>query len=127
MDSKNQFYIFCLCLAVGFVGGLFYEPFSLLRKLFRNHHRLHRIIGFIADTLYTFTFTILCLFVAYLLHFPDFRMYMILGYGVGLIIYSKILHRTLAIFEKVCYNMLVKVFRKAKIKKKLSKRGEYNI
>jgi hypothetical protein len=52
---------------------------------------------------------------------------MILGYAIGLIIYLKILHRTLAIFEKVCYNMFTKVVKKAKSKKKLSKRGEYNI
>lgn len=127
MDSKNQFYIFCFCLAIGFVGGLMYEPFSFIRKLFKHQKPLNKIIGVIADLLYCLTLTALCIFTAYLLHFPDFRLYMILGYAIGLIIYLKILHRTLAIFEKVCYNMFTKVVKKAKSKKKLSKRGEYNI
>ena len=127
MDSKNQFYIFCLCLAIGFVGGLLYEPFSFIRKVFKKQTRLCQSIRFIADILYCLTCTVFCIFSAFWLHFPNFRLYMILGYAIGLIIYSKILHRTLAIFEKVCYNIIVKVAKKAKIKKKLSKRGGNNI
>ena len=120
MDSANQFTYFCLCVLSGFIGGIFYEPFALLRILFGCNKGKNRVVGNILDILFCLTFTFLCIIACYLFHFPDFRLYMFLGFGVGIGIYLKSLHRILAFFQKVCYNMLTKLISKAKKTKKNS-------
>ena len=123
MDSRNQFTVFCLCLLIGGAGGVIYEPFVLLRWIFKCHNGKNKIIGVMADLLFCFTFSILCIYASYRLHFPSFRMYMCIGYGVGFIIYLKILHRIVAIFEKVCYNIHTQRVKKGeKARKTLKKR-----
>jgi len=117
-----QFIIFLQCVLVGFVGGILYEIPSLFRWIFRCNRGKNAAIGAILDALFWIGFTIWCIFAAFLFHFPDFRVYMIVGYGIGLIIYLKILHRIVAFFKKVCYNGLTKMVKKAKNKKKLSKK-----
>lgn len=117
-----QFIIFLQCVLVGFVGGILYEIPSLFRWIFRCNRGKNATIGAILDALFWIGFTIWCIFAAFLFHFPDFRVYMIVGYGIGLIIYLKILHRIVAFFKKVCYNGLTKMVKKAKNKKKLSKK-----
>ncbi|MBR2646427.1 MAG: hypothetical protein IKD47_02585 [Clostridia bacterium] len=107
---------------MGFVGGILYEIPSLFRWIFRCNRGKNATIGAILDALFWIGFTIWCIFAAFLFHFPDFRVYMIVGYGIGLIIYLKILHRIVAFFKKVCYNGLTKMVKKAKNKKKLSKK-----
>ncbi len=65
---------------------------------------------------------ILCISITFLLDFPSLRVYMIIGYAIGGIIYLKTLRRIVAFFEKVCYNKIIKLIRKAKNKKKLSEK-----
>ena len=61
-----------------------------------------------------------------MLHFPAFRVYIGIGYALGGIIYLQILHKTLAIFKKVCYNMSTKIVQKVKKARKNSSK-EVNI
>lgn len=123
MDSQNQFYVFWLCVAVGFCGGLLYELFTFISKLF-GQGRGRKIAVFLCDTAFFIAFAAFATFVAAELHFPDFRVYMWLGYALGGIIYLKTLRRIVAFLENVCYNV---VQQKVKSKKKLFEKGDENI
>lgn len=127
MDSKNQFTVFCLCIAVGFVGGLIYEIFALFRFLFGCERGKLAFLGGIFDVLFFIVFSLFCIFSAFLLRFPSFRAYMWLGYALGGGLYAKTLRRMVAFLEKVCYNVLRNIVIKAKTKKKLSKSGDKDI
>lgn len=123
MDSKNQLYYFCLSLLVGFVAGISYELFAIARQIFRCEKGKNKALGVILDIIYPIIFAILCVFAQFCFQFPAFRVYIWIGYAVGFIIYLKILRRILAFLQKVCYNKLAKVLRKANFRKKLSKKG----
>ena len=118
MDTKNQFAYFLLSVAIGFVGGLLYELFALVRLLFRVKDGKRKALGVGIDITFCICFAILCIYASFFLHFPDFRGYMCIGWLVGGIIYLKILHRIVAFLEKVCYNVLVKMVTKARSKEK---------
>ena len=124
MDSKGQFGIFCLCVAVGIVGGVIYEFFVLFRALFRCGKGKNKIVGILLDVAFFVCFGGLCIYTAYRFRFPNLRFYMWIGYAVGGIIYLKTLRRIVAFLEKVCYNKAIKVAKKVKTKKKLSKTGD---
>lgn len=125
MDSKNQFWVFCLCLGVGLVGGVLYEAFSFVRFCFGCRREKNKTLGIIIDVVFFSAFAVICIYGAYLLHFPSFRVYMWAGYALGITIYLKTLHRILAFLENICYNKSISVIKRARKKKKLSKvRGE---
>lgn len=124
MDGKGQFGVFCLCIAVGFVGGLFYEFFVLLRALFRCGRGKNKLVGVLLDVAFFVCFAGLCIYAAYRFRLPNLRFYMWIGYGLGWIIYLKTLRRIVALLQKVCYNKAIKVAKKVKTKKKLSKTGD---
>ena len=122
MDTKNQFAYFLLSVGIGIVGGILYEIFALLRLLVHGR-RCEQPIGIALDMLYGCSFAAVGIWITYLLYFPGFRVYMWIGYLLGGIIYSKTLRRIVAFSEKVCYNELAKLVKKAKKRKKLSKKG----
>ena len=123
MDSKNQLFYFCLSIVIGFAAGLPYEMFAAVRQAFGCNRSKNKALGIVLDVIYPLCFAILCIFAQFIFHFPAFRVYIWMGCTLGFIIYLKILRRTLAFLQKTCYNMLAKILRKAKIKKKLSKKG----
>ena len=118
MDSQNQFTFFLLSVAIGFAGGLLYEPFAFVRRAFRCDRGKRKALGVGIDVAYCINFAILCVFASFCMRFPSFRGYMCLGWAVGGAIYLKFLHRIVAFCEKVCYNVLVKIVTKAKSKEK---------
>ncbi|MBE5747041.1 MAG: hypothetical protein E7352_02560 [Clostridiales bacterium] len=124
MDSKGQLGVFCICIAVGFVGGMLYEVVVLLRALFRCGKGKNKILGIILDTTFFIGLALLFTYAAYRFRFPALRVYMWIGYAVGGIIYLKTLRRILAFLQKVCYNRIAKMAEKYKTKKKLSKMGD---
>lgn len=123
MDGKNQFLVFCVCVAVGFVGGLPYELVAIVRLLFACEKNKNKPLGIMLDILFFISFAATCVAAAYFFKFPPFRAYMWLGYACGGIIYSKILRRIVAIPEKICYNAIIKAVKRFKGKKKPSKKG----
>ena len=123
MDSVGQFPVFILCVIFGYCGGLLYEVFALFRLLFGCERR-ENIIGILLDVAFFAVFAIGCVRFAFVQNFPTQRIYMWIGYALGGVLYSKTLRRILAFLEKVCYNMLVKVAKKTKTKKKLLKKKE---
>ena len=124
MDGKGQFGVFCLCIAVGFCGGVLYEFFAIFRKVCGCEKGKNKILGSVFDVLFFLSFAIWCVFTSYIGDFPAFRIYQWLGYAVGGILYSKILRRIVAFFEKLCYNELKKVCKWQKSKKTLGKKQE---
>lgn len=119
MDSKGQLSVFLLCIFTGFCGGLIYEVFAFFRLLFGCEKGKGKTLGIILDGLFGLVFAVWGIFTAYFFQFPEFRMYMCLGWALGGIIYLKTLRRIVAFLEKVCYNVAVKVAKKAKTRKKL--------
>jgi hypothetical protein len=124
MDGRGQFGVFCLTIAVGFCGGIIYEFFAIFRKIFGCNRGRNKILGGILDLLFFLAFAIWCIFASFLGNFPSFRAYIWLGYAVGGILYSKILRRIVAFLEKLCYNVLNKMLKWQKSKRKLLKKQE---
>lgn len=127
MDTKAQLIYFLLSVAVGFVGGLPYEIFVFFRLLLGCERKKARIIEGVFDVLFGISFGIFCIYACYFLRFPDFRVYMMAGWGIGLLIYAKTLRRIVAFLEKVCYNTITKMVKRAKTDKKLLKREDFDI
>lgn len=120
----NQFSIFVVCVAVGFVMGLPYECFAFFRRLFCRKGK-YIWISILSDVLFFGVFGIIAVITAYVFQFPSFRVYMWIGYAVGGLIYLKTLHRILAFLQIVCYNKVTKLIKKAKKREKtLKKEGE---
>ena len=124
MSAKGQFSVFCICLAVGFVGGVLYEFFLLFRLVFRCGKGKNKIVGVVLDILYCLSFAVLCTYASYRCRFPNLRAFMWIGYVLGWIIYLKSLRRILAFLQNVCYNKATKLAKRLKTKKKLSKTGD---
>ena len=118
MDTKNQFVYFLLSVAIGAVGGLLYELFAIVRFLLRCDRGKRKMLGFAVDITFCMAFAIWVIFATYHLYFPDFRGYICIGWTLGWAIYSRILHKIVALCGKVCYNVLVKMVKKAKSKEK---------
>ena len=128
MDVKNQLQYFLLSVLVGFIGGLIYEIFAFFRLLLGCEKGKRKVLGIIVDIIYAFLFAISWIIIAFLLKFPDFRVYMCIGWLVGGIIYAKTLRIILAFFKKVCYNVTASMVKKVKSKiKTLKKREDLDI
>lgn len=108
-------------MAIGFLGGILYEPFSFVRRLFRCDTKRKKL-GIAVDTLFFTAFALLSVCLNYLLNFNDFRIFWWIGYILGGIIYLKSLHKIIAFFENVCYNKVTKLVRKAKNQEKALKK-----
>ena len=102
MDSAGQFSVFLLCTALGFLGGVAYEPFAVLKRL------VGKKVGIATDILFFLFFSVTFIFAANFLRFPSVRVYFYLGILLGWIIYLKSFHNLVAFFKKVCYNRVVK-------------------
>ena len=122
MDTQNQFAVFGLCLCIGFFGGVLYEPFGVLRCVFGCRQGKNKPIAGAIDIVFWMVFAVWTAIVGYALHFPNFRVYMWIGYALGGILYLKTLHRILAFFENVCYNKITQRIKKAKKQEKTLKK-----
>ena len=118
MDTQNQWRIFLLCVLIGLIGGVLYELFSVVRFLLVGKGKKRKALGAAVDILYSMAFALVCIYGAYAFDFPDFRVYMWIGYLVGGIIYLKSLHKIIAFFKKVCYNSINLLIKKAKKREK---------
>ncbi len=103
---------------MGLVGGALYEVFLLLRWLFGCRGKKRKALGVALDIVYCLGFALICIYGAYAFGFPDFRVYMWIGYLVGGIIYLKSLHKIIAFLKKVCYNSINLLIKKAKNREK---------
>ena len=122
MDVKNQLAFFLLSVVIGVIGGIFYGVFHLLRKICGCDKGKCKALGIALDVACGIIFAIWCIYASFLFNLPYFRAYMCLGWAIGGIIYLKILQIMLAFLKKVCYNVYVKMVKKAKSKEKTLKK-----
>ena len=121
MDSVAEITVFFQSIAVGFLSGAFYEPFSVLRWICGIKCGKKVVLGVLFDVLFFAAFALFATCAATALRFPAFRWYIGVGYAAGFLLYLKILHRILDFFEKVCYNAVYKVVVSRKIARKRRK------
>ncbi len=101
--SSGQFYVFIASIAFGGMCGILFS-ISALFKI-----KLANVFLRIIPDLLAFSITA-CLYVLYShsLNFPNVRVYMILGVMLGILIYFKSFHITLAKCTKKLYNLFKK-------------------
>ncbi len=120
MDSKNQFVLFCISVAIGFLGGVLYEIFGIIRSLFKCGKGKNRAFEIALDIGFFIAFAVLTISSAYAFRFPSFRVYMFIGYALGGGLYLKTLHIMVAFLKKICYNKITQVVKKVKKARKNS-------
>ena len=124
MEKVLELPVFFQSVLFGFVSGVFYEVFSILRYILGIKRGKMLALGVIFDVCFFAIFAIFTTFLANLAGFPAFRWYIAVGYGVGFLLYLKILHRILDFFEKVCYNAVYQSIKWCKSKLKKRKKFE---
>lgn len=122
ITPQKQLLYFLLCVCIGFGNGLIYELFLFIRQIFRCNKRKRRWLGITIDVLFCLSFSSVCQIFSVWFHLPDLRVYMLCGYVVGFIIYSKSLRRIVAFLKKVCYNTCVGLWKSLKARKNSLKR-----
>ncbi len=107
--SGSQFYVFVACLAFGSVCGIFFSLSELFKIPIKNV-----ILRIIPDFICFIITAVLFVGYSYLLKFPNFRAYMIIGVLVGILVYFKSFHILLAKCLKIIYNKYRKILHKRK-------------
>lgn len=120
MDSQNQFILFFISVAIGFLGGVLYEIFGVIRSLFKCPKGKNKALEIALDIGFFLTFAFLTIVGAYAFCFPSFRVYMFIGYALGGGLYLKTLHIMVAFLKKICYNKITQVVKKVKKARKNS-------
>ena len=99
MNDANQIYIFLACMLAGIAAGGAYELNCLFCFFIKG--KAARIV---ADILFFLlagaVFAAFCV----LFRLPDMRIYMLAAALLGLLLYRKTLHRTVAFFARKLYN-----------------------
>ncbi|MBE5752575.1 MAG: hypothetical protein E7343_00715 [Clostridiales bacterium] len=107
MFFVDQLKLFLICISIGLCAGAMHDLFSTFTYPFRGRKR-EELVWFIYELSFCIAFAFAFLAFQANLSFPDFRMYMALGLGVGFCLYYKFLRILLAFLKKVCYNVLRK-------------------
>ena len=110
--SSGQFIVFIACVSIGAISGIFLSGCSLIYKFCKNKLLLQFFYGF--SLVFT---TIIFIVMQYKLNFPSFRIYMLFGVFIGLIIYVKSFNLVLAKVAEKLYNIIRKIIVPCRIKK----------
>lgn len=97
--NEEQLYVFAVCLFAGLLSGGIYDVIWLVKRL-----RPGRTLGIVLDAVFFVLFSLLYIAVAVWFGLPYFRLFMLLGCLVGLLVYLKSCHRMVAFFCKWLYN-----------------------
>ena len=97
--TANQFYYFCACVSFGLIFGFFYNIYVFIR----GKNGFYFFI--ISDIIIYLIFSIIFAYYAYLLDFPNFRIYMPIGVFFGKILYEITFKILLAKIVKKGYNI----------------------
>lgn len=124
METILELSVFFQSVFIGFVGGIIYEIFSVLRWVFGVKKGKMFALGVVFDVVFFAIFAFFTTISSTFAGFPAFRWYIAVGYGIGFLLYLKILHRILDFLEKVCYNAIYKSIKTCKSKLKKQKKFE---
>ena len=117
MATQGQLFYFLASLFLGFLGGFFWEIFSLIKLPFPKG-KVKNIATIVIDCLYFVLFGVVCALFSAHYSFPDHRVYRYIAYAIGFIIYLKSVKILLDFLKKVCYNRLTKLLRVVSARKK---------
>lgn len=95
----NEIYIFLSCVLCGVMGGIGYSFFYCIGIVFRG-----RIAHFVLEVCFFLLFAGIYLFVSVLFGLPSLRLYMFAGCLIGLVLYEKSLHKSVAFLAEKVYN-----------------------
>ncbi len=111
--TKNQFFVFIACIAIGGVGGIFFTVAKFI-KFFIKNSRLKMLPDIAAFCVFTAWYV----WISFNLQFPSQRIYMTAGVLVGLLLYFKSFNFILDLWLKKLYNIFIKKLTALKIKRK---------
>ena len=106
-----RFFIFIVCLFCGIISGILYDVLFVARVFLcgadkRVYTVKDRIFIIAADILYCLTFAAGYIFTSVTFDFEGFRLYMLIGCGLGALLYLKSFHVIVAFSVKKVYNKL---------------------
>ncbi len=99
MTNADQFYVFLVCVACGCASGVIYDVLFCALYCFKN-----RWVKIARDFCFFLLFSVLFVYVSVLFELPDFRLFMFFGCILGLLLYLKSIHKTVAFFAGKIYN-----------------------
>ena len=99
--TKNQLYVFIACVAFGGGAGIIFSLLSVIFERIKN-----KVIKALPFIIISIPLGFSYVFYGYMLKFPNFRVYMILGVFCGIYLYFKSFHIILAKFVKKFYNII---------------------
>ena len=106
-----RFFIFIVCLFCGIISGILYDVLFVARVFLcgadkRVYTVKDRIFIIAADILYCLTFAAGYIFTSVTFDFEGFRLYMLIGCGLGALLYLKSFHVIVAFSVKKVYNKI---------------------
>ena len=125
MDTAGQLGRFLLCVLLGGLGGALYDVLSLFAP--KSPKKAGKILRFWAYVAFFALFAVGCVWAFSRFRFPAFREYFYLGFAVGMIIYLKSLHKAVAFFKNLCYNVGKKWINRLKNRKSFRKKEEKSL
>lgn len=106
-----RLFIFISCLSCGILSGIVYDILYVIRcgvcgVQFKVYTTKDKIFTAICDIIYFVIFAGAYIFLSVIFEFEQIRFYMLLGCGIGIILYLKSFHVIVAFFVKKIYNNL---------------------
>jgi len=125
MTNADQFYVFLVCVACGCASGVIYDVLFCALYCFQN-----KWVKIARDFCFFLLFSAVFIYVSAVFGLPDFRLFMFLGCILGLFLYLKSIHKTVAFFAGKIYNGIKRLRKDKKLcfrkRKPLTARRERN-
>lgn len=102
--TKSQIFVFIACVAFGVTAGVIFSVSDFIK-----HFIKHKILKEIPDIFGFIIFALAFIVYSYYMCFPTYRIYMTMGAILGLLLYYKSFHLTLAKCTEKLYNITVKI------------------
>ncbi len=99
--TKNQFYVFVAALAFGIISAIPYGIFCTVTKK-------NKVLKSLFDSLYFSGLVPLFVWYTYSLDFSNLRVYTLVGFFCGFVLYTKSFNDILAKWLVMCYNKTIK-------------------
>lgn len=87
LSLQNQAFLFFVTIIIGFIIGLIYDFFRLLRKIFSHTN----LATYIEDALFWLISTFITFYILLHKNNLEFRLYLIIGIAVGAVLYFSLI------------------------------------
>lgn len=104
-----RIFIFISCLSLGILSGTVYDILYIIRcsvcgVQLKYYTAKDKIFTIVCDIMYFVVLSSAYIFLSVIFEFEQTRFYMLLGCGIGIILYLKSFHLIVAFFVKKVYN-----------------------